>query len=299
MKMMSRVSAGALLFSVLVSVNCAACEPKTGVHHWYEDHEGQQTTYRLDDVTVALTAVRQQGTGPELRVTAKNGAEMRLFGVDGFLKMSAFVQVLRLDPKYSRIDVVFATYGGGAHCCAHVEVLSLLDGAWKLMELGDWDGDPDEAQPCRLTRGGQPEFETGDDRFLYTFGGYVDSETPPKILRVEDGAVLDVSQQQRFRDLYRRDMRFHHKNCAKGINGACAAFVASAIRAGSYRWAWDFMLDHYDHNDRAGLDMSETEYGADRPPWLNFSNFPKALDWFLRDTGYLADDAPPPKFTAR
>ncbi len=119
----------------------------------------------------------------------------------------------------------------------------------------------------------------------------------PKILRVEDGAVLDVSQQQRFRDLYRRDMRFHERNCAKGINGACAAFVASAIRAGSYRWAWDFMLDHYDRNERAGLDMTETEYGADRPPWLTFSNFPKALDWFLRDTGYLADDAPPPKFT--
>ncbi|MGH9811337.1 MAG: hypothetical protein ACRD9W_29530, partial [Terriglobia bacterium] len=250
-------------------------------------------------VTVALTAVRRQGTGPELQVTAKNGAEMRLFGVDGFLKMSAFVQVLRLDPKYSRIDVVFATYGGGAHCCVHVEVLSLLDGAWKVTELGDWDGDPDEAQPCRLTRGGQPEFETRDDRFLYTFGGYVDSETPSKILRVEDGAVLDVSQQQRFRDLYRRDMRFHQRNCAKGVNGACVAFVASAIRAGSYRWAWDFMLDHYDRNNRAGLDMSETEYGADRPAWLTFSNFPKALDWFLRDTGYLDDDAPTPKFTAR
>jgi hypothetical protein len=295
---MSRFVAGALLLGIFASANSCAREPKSGAYQWYEDHEGQKTTYRFEDVTLVVTAVRDlggAGAGPELEATAKNGAKISIFGVDGFRKMSAIVQVLRLDPNNSWVDVVFATYSGGAHCCTYVEVLSLLGRSWKVRDLGEWDGDPGQVQPRRLAGGSQPEFETRDDRFLYTFGGYVDSETPLRILRVENGVALDVSQQPRFIDLYRRDMRFHQKNCAKGVNGACAAFVASAIRAGSYLWAWDFMLKHYDRDNRDGLEMGETEYGAALTSPLNFPNFPAALDWFLRDTGYLDKNAPAPK----
>jgi hypothetical protein len=253
---------------------------------WYADRDGPEAKYVFDDVTLTISAVQDPGSsGPRLDAVAKNGAKITLFGKDSSRVPHARFNVLRLDPEHSTIDVLFASDTGGAHCCADIKVLSLFGESWKLIDLGQWDGDTVGVinQPREVTDDGKLEFVRGDDRFRYTFG----VEAPLQILRVEDGIVLDVSAQQQFNNFHFLDMKQHEQKCEEGRNGACAAFVASAIRAGDYDRAWNYMLEHYDRNDKHGLEMHQTEYGAGCTLPLVFSDFPKALDWFLTDTGYL------------
>lgn len=287
-----------LLVGAAVATASALAQPSQPIpwtgpsRSWYADRDGLEAKYVFDDVTLTISAARDSGlSGPRLDAVAKNGAKITLFGKDSSLVQHARFSVLRLDPEHSTIDVLFASYTGGAHCCADVKVLSLFGGSWKVIDLGGWDGDTHVIinQPRDVVGDGTLEFVRGDDRFLYTFCGYVDCEEPLQFLRIEDGIVLDVSAQQRFGDLHFRDMKRHEQKCAQGSNGACAAYVASAIRAGDYDRAWDFMLKHYDPKDEHGLKMNETEYGLRSCP-LVFTNFPSALKWFLGDTGYLKEE---------
>ena len=280
----------AILAAVLLCASALAAEPPLPfavAHEWHQslDEGPGLVTYRFEGVTILISATDFGESGPRLQAIADNGATITIYGMDGSDRQYVLFKVLRLDPEHSTVDVLFANYTGGAHCCADIKVLSLIEGTWRVVEMEEWDGGPADLkdQPRDADGDGRLEFVHDEDRFLYIFCGYVDCETPLRFPRIENGQVIDISTQPSFRLLHLMDMLTHQQGCAEGGNGACAAFVASAARAGHFAMAWQFMLDHYDRNNKRGLDMGETERAAP----IVFDDFPSALAWFLRDAGYL------------
>ena len=103
-----------------------------------------------------------------------------------------------------------------------------------------------------------------DGRFNYVFASHAGSWTPPLILDISRGRVVDVSKEHRFRSLYETDFYKSKLACETGkyeedgkiydteINGACAAYVADGVRLGRGEEAWTFMLAHYDHSNDGG-----------------------------------------------
>lgn len=204
------------------------------------------------------------------------------------LPVGAEVRITHLDPVYSKVDVMFGAFTGGAHCCIEIKVLSLIDGHWRINNLGNWDGDS-MPKPQRVD--GKTILVFGDNVFLYAFAPYALSATPLKILRVENGQVVDVSRDPSFNALHRQNMIENKKYCAQGSNGGCAAYVGSAARIGEIRKAWKFMLRHFNHKRDWQLEFCDIQVHEKCLRPVSFTSFPKALAWFLRKHGYLSNAA--------
>ena len=271
--------------------------PTIGISQsWSEQRDGRQKT--IDNLSLTLTA-RQQGKDRLTRLDAviEGGPAVTVYGVPSFFtSLGATTVVLQLDPENNTKDVIFGTYTGGAHCCTSIKILSLIQGSWKVIDLGEWDGDPEGVVPQAPQRAGAdktPVLVFGDDSFLYAFTFYAESATPLKLFRLRDGNLIDVSSQEEFRDLHRKNMLENQKLCEQQKNGGCAAFVASAARIGLYKWAWDFMLRHFDRHSDWKLSFCDGPVDKSCPRQIAFTDYPTALRWFLAKHGYLTDQQEP------
>jgi len=154
------------------------------------------------------------------------------------------------------------------------------------------------------------DFVLSDDRFNYVFASHAGSWTPPLILNIVRGRVVDVSKESRYRSLYETDFSRTKAACETGefnedgktyhteINGACAAYVADAARLGRAQEAWSFMLAHYDQSNGGGGDLNLSflptkcfvplvRYECPAGKEHTFATYPEALRWFLGENGYL------------
>jgi hypothetical protein len=212
----------------------------------------------------------------------------------GYPTPSASFGVGKLDPSSTTKQVIVTSYSGGLHCCTKITVLKLVEGTWRKIQLGLWDGDPLPEFPTDVDGDGTPDFVLKDDRFDYAFAPYTESHKPPRIFNVAGGRVVEVGRASRYDPLYKADMKRAHAGCLKHRNAACAAFVADASRLGQLAWAWEIMLAHY----RRSTDWHfPTKCRVPRvndlcPPGQSeqFREFPDALAWFLTDTGYAKQD---------
>ena len=182
---------------------------------------------------------------------------------------------------------MFTSYTGGAHCCVQVDILYYDGSDWRrvdagashsgLVGLSDKNG------------GGTPAMVFGDDRFLYAFAPYAESRQPIRVFNFSAGKLIDVSDTWRYKFLYQAEMARLRGECEAHGNGACAAFVADAARAGRFKEAWATMLASYDKSSQVfpaacGVAKVHGECPAGRE--RKFSSYPQALAWFLADTGY-------------
>jgi len=169
-------------------------------------------------------------------------------------------------------------------------VLELVEGKWRKIEFGLWDGDPLPEFPDDVDGDRTPDFVLKDDRFDYAFAPYTESHKPPRIFNIERAKVVEVSRNSRYNEIYRAEMNSAHAGCVRHKNAACAAFVASASRLGQRDWAWEIMLAHYRHSTDWDFPTKcrVTRVNDLCPPGQSeqFSEFPDALAWFLTDTGY-------------
>jgi hypothetical protein len=228
-----------------------------------------------------------------VQLTAPNGATVTVYGVERTEGMPVTLRVTRLDPAHSKIDVMLAAYNGGAHCCTVFKVMSLIDGVWKVTDLGQWDGD-DVPAPRDLGDGKPPVLIFGDNAFLYAFTSYAGSGMPLKAFRIDDGKMVDVTTDPALKPLHEKEMLEYRKSCVEDHdNGACAPYVASAARIGQFAEAWKVMLQNYDRKSDWALNFCAVG-GADgdctKP--ASFKTFPQALDWFLHQHGYLPTSTP-------
>lgn len=259
---------------------------------WAAKDDAEKQTYIIDGYTLTLST-HIHGNGERvafLRVRAPTGESASIHGRVGFSVPSAGFGVGKLDSQQSTHQVIFTSYTGGRHCCTNITVLELIEGTWRRIELGQWDGVALPEFPTDVDGDGTADFVLKDDRFGYAFAPYTESHKPPRIFNIAGGRVVEVGHEVRYDAVYEADMKRAHAGCRKHKNGACAAFVADATRLGRRAWAWSIMLAHYRHSTDWNF---PTKCRA--PPVANvcppgqseqFREFPDALAWFLTDTGY-------------
>jgi hypothetical protein len=171
-----------------------------------------------------------------------------------------------------------------------VLLIEPVNGEWKTVDLDTWDGEGLGGVPRDEDGDGAADFVFYDNSFLYTFASYADSYAPPLIMNVIAGHPANVSTSPRYAALFRNAMANAKPDCLKHSNGACAAYVADAARAGEFDGAWKFMLANYD--PKSGWDLPTRckgpMYGFDcKGTPIKPKDYPQALRWFLEDRGYI------------
>lgn len=282
----------ALVFGLLAcGANTPPPPPSAKMLSWTASTDGDPKIYAIDGYTLTLSSRDVQGDKyPALHVRAPSGEEADITGAGGFPNVSAEFGIGKLDARSPTEDVIFSTFTGGAHCCTVVQVLQLVDGQWKTIDLGQWDGGGLANFPADIDGDGRGELVFSDDRFAYAFTNYADSRMPPRVFQVRNGTAVEVSASGRYRTLYETDMMRAQAECVMHNNGGCAAFVADAVRLGLFEGAWEEMLKNYDPKSDweypAKCNVALADGQCPKGQEAKFANFPDALAWFLEDKGY-------------
>ena len=245
-----------------------------------------EVTFKKDGPPDALLYV-----SPLLSLSVKGKQVIAVEGAESIPDNPIFlVQIAEMDPDNPYAEVIFSTYTGGAHCCSVTHVLtSSKDGkTWADIEVGVFDGGPLRASD--LDGNGVYEFSMRDNAFLYTFGCYACSTSPFKVLRLQDGKLVNASTDPAYRD--------HHIASLKRIlewaapdtdaNGFLAGYVAQKILLGEGAQAWKFMVKQYDRKNDWGLEKCSLKVnGKGECPGRKVKlSYPDALKRFLNMNGY-------------
>lgn len=211
----------------------------------------------------------------------------------------ARIAVVRFDSRDSRPGLIIESqYGGsGGDMTAQLlvpsgnsyRVVPMMgqSGAYLQGELPDGVGD--------LSGDGKIDMKLEDGAFDSAFGCNACTPRPPRLFTVTHGELVDESRDPALRGVFAADMARLAPAClsnARYRNGACAAYVADAARAGRFENAWALMLKHYER----GGDLWEP-CSVPVSTWINhrcpeahithFKTFPDSLRAFLTRTGYL------------
>lgn len=267
--------------------------PADTLVEWREDETPEaERRYVSGDIAVTLAGQADEDfRRPVMTISGPAGLTTIVNGSARFGAAAAQLGVGQIDPASPHPQVLFVTYTGGAHCCADIKLLEVLDGAWRTVDVAVQDGGGLDAFPTDLDGDGKREFSLSDDRFLYAFDAYAASLSPPLIKSVERGLVRDVSAESRFRPVFEAFIPEARKHCEAGYNGACSAYVAASARVGRAGEAWAVMFKSYDRTSEWALPTAcrgaLQEGSCPEELRVKFSTYPEALRWFLGDLGYL------------
>ncbi len=149
--------------------------------------------------------------------------------------------------------------------------------------------------PRDLSGDGRIDLVFTDPAFDSVFGCNACTPRPPLIVTVSDGRLVDESRDPALRPVFRADMARWQPIClstSSERNGACAAYVADAARAGLLPAAWAAMRKHYEHDGGPWewCDLPASAWKDRRCPAghaARYTSFPAALRAFLKRAGYL------------
>ncbi|WP_203309638.1 hypothetical protein [Sphingomonas beigongshangi] len=154
--------------------------------------------------------------------------------------------------------------------------------------------------PHDLSGDGNIDLKLEDAAFDSVFGCNACTPRPPKLLTVKDGQIIDESRDPGVGGIFAADMKRLEPLCLshdRYRNGACAAYVADAARAGQFDAAWNAMLAHYERDGALWepCDLPPSQWQGHQCPEghrTRFRRFPDSLRAFLIRTGYLPDSTP-------
>jgi hypothetical protein len=262
---------------------------------WSHHEQKEPVAYRMGEMTVTVIPPEWGwgGITRQIRIQAP-GRPDYVNGNDVLGEMPARLGYGRFD-RAGTPYLLVETFTGGAHCCGAIELFILRPGRTEHVELGMWEGFP--VPDVRDYDGdGTVDFVVDDRAFMNRFTSWAEGRTPPVVLNVVGGEGRDVSARPGFRPLFAHAARELREECLHpdriSPNGACAAYVAAAGRAGNFRRAWAEMLKAYDRKSKDGLEagcripIAANEYC---PKGLeNYRSYPQALRAFLREQGFPA-----------
>lgn len=302
---MVRWAALALAAAASIASTNAAATPALAVTwvRWDRATPGP-TVHRLGELTVTtrLGKVDQYVITPVLEVSRSGKAPLKVAGVEGLSGEFAVVDLRRDDGDPV---ILFRTFTGGAHCCLNYKLVRRVSGDWRVLQLGEWD-DSTAPVPQDVDGDGRLEFVGRDQRFQYRFDSYAASVAPMVIYVLGEQGLIDVSAQPKYRPAFTTRLADYRKWCeTKGRgseNGACAGYVAQAARAGSSTVAFAVLDRAVTSAEFQGPFRVPQQCGGSalagrcrsEKPEKSFRTLHAALDYFLRDLGYL-----PPKTGAR
>jgi len=228
-----------------------------------------------DGVYHAVLNVR----GPGAHVFTALGAR----NTDGKARFGVF----RLDPGATTPQIVFTSHTSGAHCCIQVDIISYDGLRWRAVDAGA--SDSGLLSLSDKVGSAPPALVFGDDRFLGAFAAFADSRSPIRVFNFERGQLIDVGAAWRYKPLYLAEMARLRGECEQHGNGACAAYVADAARAGRFKEAWAVTLASYDRSSQwfpTSCDVPLVQESCPAGHEHKFSSYPQALAWFLADKRY-------------
>jgi hypothetical protein len=224
-------------------------------------------TYRMGEVTLTLDGSRILVSALGMRdgETFVSGACCIAFGVG------------RLDPRRPGPQILIGSDGRRAKCCRAYRLMTpdpARLGEWTVIDLVGFLESGLVGWPKDTDGDGRAEFELADSRFLYMFGPDTDRVLPSRFYRVGPEGLVDVSDNPGLRGRYREQMKTFEPACRAGSITACAAFVATASRAGELDRAWKVMEASHSASAWAAWRRSDESY-------------PKALETFLMEEGFI------------
>jgi len=242
--------------------------------------------FRSGDVTVRASVSGKDGDSPPaVTISAPGVPALRIVNDDA---MANFASSIAIGPlvRGQPSSVIVQTYSGGAHCCVHVAVALRSGKTFRLVDVGQWDGDS-VAWPRDLSGDGVADFRFVDNVFLYAFGSYADSWAPPLIKTIRGGKVVDVSTDPAFRPLFVADMAKARTACLGAepnfAGGPCAGYLGDAARLGRFDAAWAEVA-RSGVAAKAGFPDSCNERPKPNPCYTDFAT---GVRGFLRKNGYL------------
>jgi len=234
----------------------------------------------------AVVTVRAPGVAPVSVTTDRQASYARI----------AVVRFRTGDPRPGLI--VESQYGGSAGILT-VQLLIASGKGYRAVPIHRQDGDDLQGEladfPQDLSGDGRIDLQFEDGGFAHAFGCNACTPRPPQLFTIKNGDVIDESRDPALRGVFAADMARLAPTCLSTTryrNGACAAYVADAARAGQFRPAWAAMLKHYEH----GVDLWEacnvpasawTDHHCPEGQVTRFKDFPDSLRAFLQRTGYL------------
>lgn len=230
---------------------------------------------------------------PVVAITDGGREALTLTGApSGFEFPQGEAAILELDRIRPGPEVAFTSYTGGAHCCTSVKAAVKTEtGRWRAVNLGEWDGGGHEIL-SDADGDGVTELVSVDNAFLYAFDCYACSEAPLQILALDDGKVIDVTGEPRFRPTHldwleameARQAEYGEEEKGPGF---WAGWIAAKARVGQGPEAWETFRREYrpnpDHDveECTVANTGECPQGAQR-----MVPFADALRVFLTARGY-------------
>lgn len=138
------------------------------------------------------------------------------------------VGIGRLAPGDAAPTVLIGGYSGGAHCCATLQVVSLVDGRPVVAVLPYKDGERLDRFPRDIDGDGTADIRWTDDSLLYQFSGHASSWQVPRIYNIAGGQPVNVSREPRYAPVFRDFARKALASCRRNTtpeNGDCAAYA--------------------------------------------------------------------------
>lgn len=265
---------------------------------WSAEANPNPIRYRFGDIQVGVRPRADPQVGdlfaPVVTLEVPGRTPVVLEGIETRPSYEHEIGVGRFDRDGTRF-LILQSFSGGAHCCNVIQVALIpAQGPVSVVELGAWDGGPEDQMPKDEDGDGVVDFVQRDNRFLYAFSSYAGSLAPPQILNIVDGQVVDVSSRASFRRFFVEAMAAGREGCREGFehNGACAGYVAAAARAGRFAEAWRYMLNNYERSSTWGTEDA-CRVDVDNPDScpadqrVSFSGYPDALRYYLTEWGYL------------
>ena len=264
-------------------------EPVRAVH-LDEFTEGATNAIELDGVGASILA-QPGGDGttiPVFVIETLSGEVLRFEGEPSYFSfLPVSLTIAHLDPSTDLPEVLATSYTGGAHCCERVQIAALQpNGSWSMSEFGSFDGgyalvDPDG--------NGVGEIEIADQSFLYTFDCYACSLPPPRFFRIEDGAVVDVSDDPALRPAYEEELsRFELTAEQHNQPGFLAGWAGMRARLGEGEAALATIADVYSGEERFSICTTGGSTYDCAPQDLQDMTFVEFLRFHLIEQGYLA-----------
>jgi hypothetical protein len=202
------------------------------------------------------------------------------------------VGIGRTAPEDPSPTVLIGGYSGGAHCCATLQAISLVDGAPVSTLLPMKDGEPVDNFPADSDGDGTRDFEWIDQSLLYAFTSYAGSWPVPRFFNLRRGELVDVSREPRFAPKF-------HEFAAKALAACREDDSESAGPCAAYAYAMA-VQGRAEEGIRTAVALAEepswyphdclAEYVDDRCPEgqeRTFAGFEDALRWMMRQHGYL------------
>lgn len=211
----------------------------------------------------------------------------------------ARVAIVKFDKRDARPGVIIESQSGGSAGDMSAQLLIPAKEGYRVLMLGkpgalDLQGEIADF-PRDKSGDGRIDLELEDGRFAYVFGCGACTPRPPRVFTVKDGKIVDESPDPNLRSVFIADMARLAPICfsrQRYRNGACAAYVADAARAGQFSSAWTKMVKHYERKGDLwqGCKLSIAELQSRPCPQqyvIRYQTFPESLRAFLTQTKYL------------